>query len=144
MQTISYLRRLQQQKQSPRFDQMVAKFLRRERCPVKTTLAVIGGKWKPVVFYLIQSDVARFGELLALLDGISKKVLTDQLRELEQDGIISRTVYAAVPPHVEYALTEFGQTLAPVVAAMCAWGLNDAAKTPSPDDAGQRDDGLEA
>lgn len=144
MRTISYLHRLQQQKQSPRFDQMLAKFLRWERCPVNTTLAVIGGKWKPVVFYLIQSDVTRFGELLFLLDGISKKVLTDQLRELEQDGIISRTVYAAVPPHVEYALTNFGQTLAPVVAAMCAWGLNGAAEAIGPNDAEQRNDGIEA
>jgi DNA-binding HxlR family transcriptional regulator len=91
-------------------------------CPVEETLNVIGGKWKPMIIYLISSDVRRFGELSRLIKGISKRMLTAQLRELEGDKIISRKVYAVVPPRVDYKLTDVGQSLMPVIKLMYEWG----------------------
>jgi len=91
-------------------------------CPVEETLKVIGGKWKPVIIYFISTEVRRFGELLKLINGISKRMLTAQLRELEDDQIINRKVYAVVPPRVDYTLTEVGQSLMPVINLMCQWG----------------------
>ena len=92
-------------------------------CTVEVTIGVIGGKWKSVILYLlIRSRVIRFGELRRSLPKITAQMLTAQLRELEADGVIHRNVYAQVPPKVEYSLTPFGETLAPIIRAMANWG----------------------
>ncbi len=91
-------------------------------CPVTTTLSVIGGKWKPIILYAIKKETKRFSEIKRLIPAISQKMLTQQLRELEEDGIIHRHVYPVVPPKVEYSLTEYGRTLMPIMDAMAAWG----------------------
>ncbi|WP_165764426.1 winged helix-turn-helix transcriptional regulator [Flavobacterium aurantiibacter] len=92
-------------------------------CPVTATMHVIGGKWKPILINAIyQTSPARFGELKRSVKGITQSMLTSQLRELEDDGIIHRKVYAEVPPKVEYTITEFGFTLAPILQSMGEWG----------------------
>ncbi len=91
-------------------------------CPVTTTLSVIGGKWKPIILFVIQDGKKRFGEIKKLIPGITQKMLTQQLRELEKDGIVHRKVYPVVPPRVEYSMTEYGRTLAPILAALAKWG----------------------
>ena len=94
-----------------------------EGCPVEAALEVIGGKWKGVIlFHLIECGVHRFNELHRLMPDVTQRMLTKQLRELEADGLISRTVYPQVPPKVEYAMTEHGQSLLPVLRALQAWG----------------------
>jgi DNA-binding HxlR family transcriptional regulator len=92
------------------------------RCPVTTTLSVIGGKWKPIILYVIKKEKKRFGEIKKLIPSISQKMLTQQLRELEENDIVHRKVYAVVPPKVEYSLTDYGCTLMPILEAMAAWG----------------------
>ncbi|WP_029420681.1 winged helix-turn-helix transcriptional regulator [Alicyclobacillus macrosporangiidus] len=89
---------------------------------VETTLSVIGGKWKPMILCHLQDGVLRFGELQRRLGGITAKMLTQQLRELEQDGLVHREVHAQIPPWVEYSLTELGRTTKSVLEAMSAWG----------------------
>lgn len=91
-------------------------------CTVSTTLEVIGGRWKAVILFHLLHGMRRFSELQRALDGVTQRVLTLQLRELEADGVISRTVYAEVPPRVEYRLTEFGQSLRPVLLSLRDWG----------------------
>ncbi len=92
-------------------------------CSVEATLAVIGGRWKPVIiFQLLQNDFLRFGELKREIDGVTQRMLTNQLRELEKDKVVNRKVYAEVPPRVEYSLTDYGRTLEPVMLAMREWG----------------------
>jgi DNA-binding HxlR family transcriptional regulator len=92
-------------------------------CPLEATLQVIGGKWKAVIlYYLMHEGTHRFAELRRKIAGISERMLTQQLRELEADDVVRRQVYAEVPPKVEYSLTDYGQTLAPVTRAMCDWG----------------------
>lgn len=91
-------------------------------CPVATTVQIIGSKWKLLILRNLMQRPWRFNELKKDLAGISQKVLTDSLRSMEADGIIDRTVYAEVPPHVEYALSEIGETLRPVIDAMAEWG----------------------
>lgn len=91
-------------------------------CPVNTTLSVIGGKWKALIIYHLIEQTQRFNELRRQLPDITQRMLTLQLRELEEDGLIHREVYPVVPPKVEYSLTEFGRTLLPVIQAMHAWG----------------------
>lgn len=92
-------------------------------CPVTATMKVLGGKWKPILINAIYfTSPARFGELKRSVIGITQSMLTQQLRELEEDGIISRKVYAEIPPKVEYTLTEFGLTLSPVILTMAKWG----------------------
>lgn len=98
-------------------------FMKHERCPVSATIGIIGGKWKPIILYLISHDINRFGEMIHMIDGISKKMLTDQLRELEKDGIIDRKVFNELPPRVEYTITERGLTLRPIILSMREWGL---------------------
>jgi DNA-binding HxlR family transcriptional regulator len=93
-------------------------------CPVTITLNIIGGKWKPAILYLIDMGIDRFGEMHRRLDGISKRMLTNHLRELETDGIVNRKVFAEVPPKVIYSLTEKGKTLEPIFVAMEEWGMN--------------------
>lgn len=92
------------------------------QCPVEAALDVIGGKWKPLILWALGDEVMRFSELQRALPGVNTKMLTRQLRELEEDGIVSRKVYAEVPPRVEYAITDFGRTLIPILEALCAWG----------------------
>lgn len=92
-------------------------------CPVTATMKVLGGKWKPILINAIYfTSPARFGELKRSVVGITQSMLTQQLRELEEDGIISRKIYAEIPPKVEYTLTEFGLTLSPVIQTMAKWG----------------------
>lgn len=91
-------------------------------CPVAATLAVIGGKWKPSILYLLHRGPARFNALQRALPGVSQRILALQLRALERDGIVDRTVEPTVPPQVEYALTARGRSLGPVFDAMGAWG----------------------
>lgn len=91
-------------------------------CPVEAALDVIGGKWKPLILWALGDDVLRFSELQKALPGVNTKMLTKQLRELEEDGVITRTVYPEVPPRVEYAITDFGKTLIPILQALCNWG----------------------
>ena len=98
-------------------------------CTVELTLNVIGGKWKPIILYhLGQEKVRRFGELRQSIPNITQKMLTQQLRELEQDGLVHREVYAQVPPKVEYSLTTFGQSIMPVLHSLCQWGQSYEAR----------------
>ncbi len=91
-------------------------------CPVETTLALIGDKWKVLILRDLLSGTKRFGELKKSIGSVSQKVLTAQLRDMEENGLISRKVYAEVPPKVEYTLTELGQSLKPILDAMQTWG----------------------
>ena len=93
-------------------------------CPVEAALDVIGGKWKPLILWALGDNVMRFGELQKGLPGVNAKMLTKQLRELEEDGVITRKVYPEVPPRVEYTITEFGRTLIPILQALCTWGAH--------------------
>jgi DNA-binding HxlR family transcriptional regulator len=91
-------------------------------CPVEATIDVIGGKWKPVILWWLHQRTHRFAELRRLVPGITEKMLTQQLRELEADGIVHRRVYATVPPKVEYSLTQYGGSLKRALQAICDWG----------------------
>lgn len=91
-------------------------------CPVATTVSLIGSKWKLLIIRNLLARPWRFNELKKDLDGISQKVLTDSLRSLESDGLITRTVYPEVPPGVDYALSELGLSMKPIIASMEAWG----------------------
>lgn len=92
-------------------------------CPVATTVQLIGSKWKLLIMRNLLARPWRFNELKKDLDGISQKVLTDSLRSMEEDGIITRTVYAEVPPRVEYALSDVGESMRPILDAMKEWGM---------------------
>jgi DNA-binding HxlR family transcriptional regulator len=94
------------------------------KCPVAITLDIIGGKWKPLILYYLLQGEKRFNELKRLLPDISQRMLTLQLRELENNGIVNRVVYAEIPPRVEYSLTEAGKSLEPVLLTMLNWGNN--------------------
>ncbi|AFH61914.1 winged helix-turn-helix transcriptional regulator [Paenibacillus caseinilyticus] len=91
-------------------------------CPVEATLDVIGGKWKGVILYHLTGGTVRFNEFRRLMPGITQRMLTLQLRELESDGLIRREVFQEIPPRVEYSLTELGRTLEEIILAMRAWG----------------------
>ena len=91
-------------------------------CPVATTVSLIGSKWKILIMRNLLVRSWRFNELKKDLDGISQKVLTDSLRSMEDDGIVTRTVYAEVPPRVEYALSRLGESMRPIMDAMEKWG----------------------
>lgn len=91
-------------------------------CPVATTVQLIGSKWKLLILRNLMMRPWRFNEMLRSIPGLSQKVLTDNLRALEADGLITRTVYPEVPPRVEYALSELGETLRPVFSALENWG----------------------
>ena len=93
-------------------------------CPVATTINLIGNKWKLLIIRDLLGGTKRFGELRKSLTGISQRVLTENLRDLEKDGLVNRKVYAEVPPKVEYSLNETGLSLSPIINAMAEWGIN--------------------
>ncbi len=98
---------------------------KRYRCYFELTLAVIGGKWKPIILYhLSLANAVRFGELRRGMPDVTERMLTRQLRELEADGLVHREVYREVPPRVEYSLTETGRSLIPLLLQMRAWGVD--------------------
>jgi len=98
-------------------------------CGVTQCLNKVGGKWKSLIIHLIRKDYNRFSSLKKIIPGISKQMLVNQLRELEEDNILERIIYAEIPPRVEYKITEYGQTLIPVINFMQAWGLEDMKNT---------------
>jgi len=98
---------------------------------VKVTLEVMGGKWKPLIMFLLVEKTMRFSELQRSITGITQKMLTEQLRELERDGMLSRKVYPQVPPKVEYSITTYGKTLLPVLETMHKWGKTHRSQTPN-------------
>ena len=106
-------------------------------CPAEATIGVIGGRWKVPIVWHLSAGTMRFSELRRAMPGVTQKMLTQQLRELEADGVVRRKVYPQVPPRVEYSLTERGLSLKPVVEAMCRWaalgakGARGAACRPS-------------
>lgn len=91
-------------------------------CPVETTLTLIGDKWKVLILRDLLPGTKRFGELKKSIGSVSQKVLTSQLRDMEESGLLTRTVYAEVPPRVEYSLTPLGQSLRPILDALSSWG----------------------
>ena len=97
-------------------------------CPVETTLTLISDKWKVLILRDLLSGTKRFGELKKSIGSVSQKVLTAQLRQMEESGLLTRTVYPEVPPRVEYTLTELGQSLRPVLDALKNWGEEYKAK----------------
>ena len=105
----------------------VKKSVEIHECPVTFTMSKIGGKWKPIILHLISKSTPdrisnRFGVLQRGIEGISKQMLTKQLREMEADGILERKIYAEIPPRVEYFITDLGQTLMPIIQQMRRWG----------------------
>lgn len=91
-------------------------------CPVEATIQLIGGKYKAVILWHLMDNTLRYNELHKRIKKATDKMLAQQLRELEKDGLINRTVYPIVPPKTEYSLTDFGKTLAPILDEMCKWG----------------------
>ncbi len=91
-------------------------------CPVTYTMQIIGGKWKLIIIHLISNNINRFGLMQRTIEGISKQMLTSQLRELEDDGIIERKIFAEIPPRVEYSISELGKSLMPIIDQMGQWG----------------------
>src|ERR671936_973242 len=102
------------------------------KCPAELTLDVIEGRWKVLILWQLFQGPRRFSELFRALDGVTQKMLTQQLRELEKDGIVHRQVYPQIPPKVEYSLTPLGGSLRPVVDAMCEWGLRQCKSAHKP------------
>jgi len=98
-------------------------------CPAELTAKLIAGRWKIVILWYLFQDVKRFSELRQALAGVTQKVLTQQLREMERDGIVARKIFAQVPPKVEYSVTPLGASLKPVVEAMHQWGAAHASFT---------------
>ncbi|MCL4484758.1 MAG: helix-turn-helix transcriptional regulator [Nitrospirae bacterium] len=94
------------------------------RCPVEACLEIIGGKWKGVILFHLLGGPKRFNELHRLLPNVTQRILVRQLRELEADKIVVRTIYPEVPPKVEYSLSEFGMTLKPILRLLREWGVN--------------------
>jgi DNA-binding HxlR family transcriptional regulator len=101
-----------------------------ESCPVTFTSLMIGGRWKPLIIYMISLGVNRFGEMQRTLPEISKTMLTQELRDLEKNGIINRKIFAEIPPRVEYSLTPWGEAALPIMQAMATWGNDYRAKEP--------------
>ena len=100
-------------------------------CPVAITVQMVGSKWKLLILRNLLARPWRFSELRKNLEGISQKVLTDSLRSMEDDGIITRTVYPEVPPRVEYSLSELGESMRPIIKAMEQWGMDYKAQNQS-------------
>ena len=101
-------------------------------CPLEATVQLIGGKYKAIILWHLMDGALRYSALHRRMPRATDKMLAQQLRELEKDGLISRTVYPVVPPKTEYALTSFGKTLAPILDAMCNWGSGYLSKGSSP------------
>jgi DNA-binding HxlR family transcriptional regulator len=97
-------------------------------CGLEAALAVVGGKWKPIVLWNLAPGPRRFGELRRLVTGISEKMLIQQLREMERDGIVAREDFREIPPRVEYSLTEFGVSLGQALRPLCDWGTEHLAR----------------
>lgn len=97
-------------------------------CPVEAAIEVFGGKWKPLILWWLHQRTWRFAELRRQIPGITEKMLTQQLRELEKDGIVDRRIYPTVPPKVEYSLTEYGRSLKRALREICDWGRNHMAR----------------
>ena len=97
-------------------------------CPVGFTMNIIGGKWKPSIIYMIRTERNRYSLLLKNITEIRKQTLTNQLRELETDGIIERIIYPEIPPRVEYKITPYGSTLLPIIDSMSKWALENMPK----------------
>lgn len=95
-----------------------------EQCPVEVGLNILSGKWKLKILWHLSNGTIRFNELQRLLGNITTKTLTQQLRELEEQGIVTRKVFPEIPPKVEYSLSEIGVTLKPILAQLCSWGKN--------------------
>lgn len=95
--------------------------LKHANCPAIETIALIGGRWKVTILHVLSKRARRFGEINVRIPAISRKVLTEQLRELEADGLISRKQYKELPPRVEYALTAYGESLCPLLAYISTW-----------------------
>lgn len=93
-------------------------------CPIEATLDLIGGKYKALILWHLIKKTLRFSEIRSLIPQATPKMLTQQLRLLEEDGLVHREVYPVVPPKVEYSLTEFGKTIIPILDTMCNWGSN--------------------
>ena len=102
-----------------------------DQCPVTFCMKQIGGKWKPIILFLISKGANRFGILQRGIEGISKQMLTNQLRELEKAGILDRTIFPEIPPRVEYSITEFGYTLFPIIESMRDWGEAHMQESPA-------------
>jgi DNA-binding HxlR family transcriptional regulator len=96
-----------------------------DKCPVTKTLDKIGGRWKPIILYNLSDTTKRYNELRKAMPLISEKMLIQQLRELETDRLIVRTVHPVVPPHVEYSLSEVGREIKPILSAMAVWGMKN-------------------
>jgi DNA-binding HxlR family transcriptional regulator len=105
--------------------QAYARLRRVHVCPVETGLELIGGRWKARILWKLYQRTMRFGDLRREVAGITEKMLAQQLRELERDRLVTRTLYPEVPPRVEYSLSEFGRTLEPVLLALKCWGENN-------------------
>ncbi|SHG14595.1 transcriptional regulator, HxlR family [Bacteroides luti] len=103
----------------------MAKSEKKINCPVTATLELIGGKWKTIILYCLSSSTKRFGEIAVRIPNISRKVLTEQLKELENDGLILREHYKEIPPRVEYSLTDLGKSLSPVFHELEIWGTEN-------------------
>ena len=95
------------------------------KCPVTRTLERIGGRWKPLILYQLVNSTRRYNELRKAIPGISEKMLIQQLRELEEHGLVFRKVHPVVPPHVDYSLTTVGQEMSPILSAMADWGIKN-------------------
>lgn len=100
-------------------------------CGLNATLRIISGKWKPLILFFLRDEPKRYGELKRLIEGVSNKVLIQQLKDLEEDKVIARTDYKEVPPRVDYALTSLGRGLAEAILPLCNWGTKNAAEIAS-------------
>lgn len=98
-------------------------------CAFTATISLIGGRWKSIILFLLSDHTRRFGEIVARMPSISRKVLTEQLKELEADGLISRKKYKEMPPRVEYSLTDLGKSLKPILKDMANWGQENVLNT---------------
>lgn len=104
---------------------MQNKYGKAEECPITASIDVIGGKWKPIILWVLLEEPKRFGELNRIISGIALKVLSKQLKDLEDSGLIHRKVYPVIPPHVEYSLTEKGKSLGPLLIQLAEWSRNN-------------------
>ena len=103
----------------------MARLKEKTQCPVTATLQLIGGRWKTIILYSLSNGTKRFGEIAVRIPNISRKVLTEQLKELEADGLIHREQYKEIPPRVEYSLTDLGKSLSSVIQELEKWGMEN-------------------